>query len=223
MLIAPAGPGTDVQPLLDRGVPVVAFDRLPTSGDLDSVVTASRLAAREATEHLLEQGWQRVACVSGPRGAATATERTLGYTDAVVGRDRSPLVAHTDYKPEGGRLAAAEMLDGSAPPDAFFVANSSMALGVLAELAGRGLVPGRDVGIIGFDDPPWARLLTPPLSAVAQPAHELGRTAARLLHERSTGERDGPARHEVLACSMVVRASSLRVAEPAGPVPVAHA
>jgi LacI family transcriptional regulator len=90
VLIAPAGPGTDVQPLLDRGVPVVAFDRLPTSGDLDSVVTASRLAAREATEHLLEQGWQRVACVSGPRGAATATERTLGYNDAVVGRDRSP-------------------------------------------------------------------------------------------------------------------------------------
>lgn len=220
VLIAPAGAETDVAPLLQRGVPVVAFDRMLRSGEFDSVVTASRLGAFEATAHLLQQGWSSVACISGPLNAATAGERTAGYVEAMTERSvRSPVVVHSDFKPEGGRLAARELLDGPEPPDALLVANSSMALGVLAELDARWLVPGIDVGIVCFDDPPWAALLKPPLSTVAQPAYELGQIAARLLHERASGHEPGAARHETLPCQMVIRGSSLH---PVGPTPASR-
>jgi LacI family transcriptional regulator len=95
-------------------------------------------------------------------------------------------------------------------PDGVFVANNLMALGVLSELASAGLRPGHDLGVVAFDDPPWAALLDPPLSAVAQPAYEVGRAAAQLLRDRTAGDHLGPPRHLTLPCQLWPRTSSAR-------------
>ena len=58
--------------------------------------------------------------------------------------------------------------------------------GVLQALQEHGIRPGRQVGIVAFDDAPWAELLDPPLTVVAQPAYEIGTVAARLLLARIT-------------------------------------
>ncbi|RJK96388.1 LacI family DNA-binding transcriptional regulator [Vallicoccus soli] len=213
VIISPTSHATDVSRIRDRGIPVVAVDRT-MDGQLDSVVVDSRSSAREATEHLLAQGWRRVACITGPKGAATADERLRGYCDALPptrggGRPRG-VVRHSTFKAEGGRAAAASLLDAAAPPDAIFVANNQMAVGVLAELRARGVRPGRDLGVVAFDDPPWAELVDPPLTGIAQPSYEIGAAAARVLRDRLAGTLGGPAREEVLPARLVVRESSLR-------------
>jgi LacI family transcriptional regulator len=211
VLLAPASSATDVGPLLDRGVPVVTFDRLLSSADIDSVVTDSVTGARDATTHLLEQGWQRIACIGGPRQAATAQQRALGYQKALSAWGRqAPIVVDSDFRAEGGRSAMQQLLAAPDRPDGVFVANNLMALGVLSELAAAGLRPGHDLGVVAFDDPPWAALLDPPLSAVAQPAYEVGRAAAQLLRDRTADEHLGPPRHLTLPCQLWPRTSSVR-------------
>ena len=80
-------------------------------------------------------------------------------------------------------------------------------MGVLGTVRRLGLRPGRDVGVVAFDDAPWATLLDPPLSVVRQPAYEMGATAARLLLNRIAGDRGEPTTTR-LSAELVPRGSS---------------
>ena len=82
-----------------------------------------------------------------------------------------------------------------------------MTLGAMRAVNEAGLRIPDDVLVVGFDDAPWTRLLSPQLSVVAQPTHEIGRQAAQLL---ATASSELPARHVVLPPSLLVRASSAR-------------
>jgi LacI family transcriptional regulator len=87
-----------------------------------------------------------------------------------------------------------------------------MAIGVLEALASRRLRPGRDIGVIAFDDAPWAALLDPPLTVVAQPAYDIGARAAELLLGRIT-DTAGTGREPTattLEARLIPRASSHR-------------
>lgn len=214
VVISPTGPVDGIAMLRDRRVPVVAVDRPVPGGCLDQVLVDSRGAAREATAHLLAQGYRRIGCLTGPAGVATADERLAGYRDALAaaGRAAPGYVWRADYRPLGGRTAARELLDaagGTERPDALLVANSAMAIGVLEAMNERGLRPGRDVGLVAFDDAPWTRAVVPPLSVVAQPAHDIGGEAARLLLARIAAP-DTPPVCTVFEAHLVERESSRR-------------
>jgi LacI family transcriptional regulator len=86
-----------------------------------------------------------------------------------------------------------------------------MALGALEEFAARNVLPGRDVGLIAFDDAPWAPFVNPPMSVVAQPAYEIGARAGALLLDRieHASISAGPMSIR-LDTSLIVRASSQR-------------
>lgn len=209
VLLSPHDTHTDVSRLLAAGVPVVAIDRR-LAGEIDSVTTDSRAGSFEATEHFYQQGWRRPGCCAGPEGIETAHWRLAGYQDAVAAAGGVPMSAHGSYDREGGAAAAAALLDSPEPPDALLVSNEQMALGVLAELRRRGLRPGDDIGILTFDDTPWAPLMTPPMTVIEQPAYDVGARAARMLVDRIRGEAPVGARHAVLPTRLVVRQSSLR-------------
>jgi LacI family transcriptional regulator len=100
-------------------------------------------------------------------------------------------------------------------PDSLFVANAPMALGMLEEVKRRGLRIGVDLGVVVFDDAPWAPFIEPPMTVIAQPAYEIGATATELLVARIRGTASAGARSIVLETSLEVRASSVRRAPPA--------
>jgi LacI family transcriptional regulator len=196
--------------LVDARIPVVAVDRRPARDGIDSVVVDNRLGAAQATAHLLDGGATRVACITGPNRLSTAATRLAGYRDAMTQRGLKPdnaLVRRGDFREEGGYRAARSLLDSANPPDAMFVANNLMTVGALKAIREAGRRIPDDIAVIGFDDAPWTELLSPSLSVVAQPTYEIGRQAARLL---ATAADDLPARHLVLAPTLVVRESSER-------------
>lgn len=213
VVLSPTGKATSVEALRARGTPVVAVDRpLPEAGG-DQVLVDTRRAAREATEHLLAGGYRRIGCVTGPKGIRTADDRCDGYSDALRAApgDATLLVRRVEYRSEGARQAAMELLGEAEPPDALLVANNVMAIGVLQALAAHGLRPGRDIGIVAFDDAPWTTLIDPPLTVVAQPAYEIGKVATQLLLARIGGDAGAPVA-TVLEARLVERASSRRQA-----------
>lgn len=201
-----------IGPLLDAGVPVVTIDRRLTASPVNAVVVSNRRGAQEATRHLLEGGYARVACITGPTRTTTAAQRLAGYRSALreAGCQPDPeLLRVADYKELGGANAVRSLLDMSDPPDALFVANSLMTMGALGFLAEAGIRIPEEMGIVCFDDLPWARFVSPRLTAVAQPTYDLGRTAAEMLVQRA-GDPAAPVRTVTLPTQLVVRESSRR-------------
>ncbi|HEY2764350.1 MAG TPA: LacI family DNA-binding transcriptional regulator [Pseudonocardiaceae bacterium] len=204
VVLSPTGVATDIAPLAEHGIPVVAIDR-PLPG-IDAVLVGSRTGAQVATAHLIESGYRRVACLTGPRRVSTAEDRVAGYYDALRATGlpaTAGMVRHADFKVDGGRRAAESLLAAARRPDALFVANSLMAIGALQAMVVLGLRAGRDVGLVAFDDAPWAQLVDPPVSVVAQPAYAVGEAAGQLLADRSAEPR-----RITLDAELIIRGSS---------------
>ncbi|MEC3981408.1 LacI family DNA-binding transcriptional regulator [Amycolatopsis sp. H20-H5] len=210
VVLSSSGATTNVGPLLALGTPIVAVDRPLTGTGCDQVLVDTRRAAREATEHLLAGGYTRSGCLTGPAGIHTADDRLAGFRDAVPRRrGTANLVRRSEYRSAGARAAALDLLDSASPPDSLLIANNTMAIGVLEALAARGLRPGRDVGLVAFDDAPWATLVDPPLTVVAQPAYDIGAVAAELLLARIADTGREPS-STTLEAHLIERASSRR-------------
>ncbi|WP_380169340.1 LacI family DNA-binding transcriptional regulator [Jannaschia sp. R86511] len=195
--------------LLAAGVPVVTAGR-PSDGTMPSVDVDNRGGARAATEHLITGGRRRLVSVTGPQDMSAGTDRVTGWRDAVAaaGLAVTPdLLADGGFTEEGGHHAMRQLLAAVPDLDGVFVASDLMAAGALAALreAGRD-VPG-DVAVVGFDDRPLARHLSPPLTTVRQPIEDLGRGATRLLLGLLAG-RPTPAAPLVLPTELVVRESA---------------
>jgi LacI family transcriptional regulator len=212
VILSPHQAGSNVARLQAAAIPVVVVDR-PLSDDVDTVLSESREGAREATMHLIEAGWLRPACVTGPASAATATLRLLGYQDAVASAGLAQLYSRSIFQQSGGSAATTELLDRPDPPDALLIANAQMALGALDEIRRRGLQIGKDIGLVTFDDAPWAPLITPPMTVVAQPAYDIGAHAAELLLDRVRSGNSLSPQRLVLPTSLIIRGSSRRAAD----------
>jgi len=175
----------DQQRLQQQGLPWLMLNNRPTRGGVARyVVLDDAKAARLAVDHLLELGHTRIAHVAGPAKADTAARRKRGYQQRMKAAGievPASLTASGDYTPAGGRQAVDELLNGSRPPTAVFVANLASAIGVLDGLREAGLsVPG-DVSVVAVHDLPLAAHLSPPLTTVSMPLRRLGARGVELL------------------------------------------
>ncbi len=121
---------------------------------------------------------------------------------------RDEYVIRCDFTEAGGYLGMQALLALPRRPDAVFAANDVMAMGALAAIQAAGLQAPADIAVMGFDDIPLARLLTPPLTTVRQYQTQLGRRAAELLLERLSGAYAGPGRSQEMPYEIVVRTSA---------------
>lgn len=210
LILTPSGPATDLAPLADSGIPVVLADRLLGTHTADSVVVDNAAGAWQAVSHLAVNGYQRIACITGPLSTTTGAERYTGYCKALEDgglRLDESLVRFADYLETGGRIAMRDLLEPDERPDAVFVANNLMTIGALHAIAEADLRIPEDIALIGFDDMSWTTLLRPPLTTVAQPTYDLGVETGRLLRSRLDGY-TGAARRVTLTPELRVRGSS---------------
>jgi len=191
-------------------VPVVAIDPHTGRGGPATVDSDNFSGARAATDHLLSLGHRRIAHLRGRSDLESTHRRELGYRTSLeeAGLVFDPaLVRDGEYQRAAGHAAALELLDRPDRPTAVFAANDLSALGAISAAHELGLdVPG-DVSVIGFDDIPDAGRSTPRLTTFAQPLHEMGAAAFRILLDQLSGHESG-LRHEHLLGSLVVREST---------------
>ena len=198
VIIAPASEtATDVRPLSDRGIPVVAIDRRPPT-PVDCVLVDNMAGGRAAAEHLLAGGARRVACITGPRDTTTARERLLGFRQGLTAaRARPGSVSHADYREDGGRAALLRWIRQDRLPDGVFVANNLMTLGVLRAAYEQGIRVPQDLRVVGFDELPWGGGIAGQVPVIVQPTTAMADAAVAMLTRRQAGDR-GPARDVVL-------------------------
>ncbi|WP_020523792.1 LacI family DNA-binding transcriptional regulator [Catelliglobosispora koreensis] len=212
VIISPSGNAATVNRLIQARIPVVLIDRELPGVSADTVLVDNEHGAETATAHLLDAGCRRIACITGPRKVSTAMRRLRGYQRALKAHGiaaNTDLVRHADFREEGGYAAMASLLDSGARPDGVFATNNLMTIGAVECLVDRGIPVPAEIAVVGFDDIPWAHLVRPSLSTVAQPTYELGRTAALMLSERIT-EPSRATSAVTLHTQLKVRDSSVR-------------
>ncbi|MBT2499064.1 LacI family DNA-binding transcriptional regulator [Agromyces sp. ISL-38] len=211
--------------LHSRAIPFVIVDPAgDPSPDAPSVGSANWSGGLAATRHLIELGHTRIAAITGPEDMMCSLARVDGYRSAM---NSAGLAIHPDwirfgdFHVSGGRERARELLGRPDRPTAIFAGSDMQALGVMEAARERGIRVPEELSIVGYDDIPLARWLTPRLTTVHQPLRRMGEEAARLAI-RLADEHDGhgvsdaasggpgsaPTPRMDLATSLVVREST---------------
>lgn len=207
VIVAPADSrGSGLEQLFDLEIPVVAFDREVADERADAVICDNRDATRRATEHLIWLGHERIAYIGGRADVETGADRLEGYTAAMRAAGLTPFSVDGGFRREIASREAAALLAVVSRPSALVVANNLMALGTLQAIRAAGLRIPDEIAMVAIDDPPWAALIDPPLTVVAQPVRRMAQTAIEFLLERIERRRTESMR-VVLPLDLRIRAS----------------
>ncbi len=191
---------------LGARVPLVLLARTPID-DLPTVRSANREPAAELVKHLLvTHGHERLSFIGDPGASSDAEDRWQGFLDAhrAQGVPAPPAAFAAPFHEHGGREAAGAALDQAPRPTALVCASDEVALGAYQAVSDRGLRPGTEIAVTGWDDIQLARFVAPSLTTVRQPMTQLGEAAAALLAQRVAGT---PAESLTLPSDVVIRAS----------------
>ena len=207
LILVPAnGDAAHLQSARLKHMPVVAFDQEIHEG-FDAVLIKNRQMAGEAVRHLIGHGHTRIACLGILRHLTSIQRRIEGYEAAMNQAGLKPLLSVVS--PENHEIAS--QLDAwfalKSPPTAIFSLNELTTLQTVEALLERGLSMPDQVAFVGFDDIQLGPFLNPPLTAVIQPATEIGECVAARLLERIAAGNDLPQSNIKLDSQLVLRGS----------------
>jgi LacI family transcriptional regulator len=143
----------------------------------DAVLPANREGASALAQALLDLGHRSGALITGPRALTTVAHRVEAFCDTFAaggGAVAADQIVEADFSQDGGYTATLELLARGLTSTVLFCASDVMAIGALQALRERGIRVPEDLSVVGFDDIPIVRQLTPPLSTVALPMEEMG-------------------------------------------------
>lgn len=165
-------------------MPLVFFDRSAAELEIDSVLIDDHKGGYVATVHLIEQGYKRIAHISGPQHLTIFKARLEGYKAAL--KDNGiifdpELLFNGDVSIDAGRNAIQHFLQLPNPPDAVFAVEDFTALGAIKALKQKNIVIPDDFGIIGFANEAFGEHITPSLSTIDQQTVNMGKEAFQLM------------------------------------------
>ena len=194
-----------------KGIPVVFFNRVCEDMDVPNVTVDDYTGAFRAVEHLIQNGYRRIAHLAGPNTLPNSRNRLNGYRDALrhynIPADPALVISY-DLTLEKANIYINHLLNLPHPPDALFTMNDPTAFEVLKVCRTRGLRVPNDLAVVGFSNDPASHLIDPPLTTVAQPVTEIGQQATRLLLTQLKTGVTVTAERVLLPTELLVRASS---------------
>jgi len=169
---------------LAEGTPVVLFDRVGNNSDIPCVVNNDFQGAMEATAHLIEKGYRKIAHIGGPQHLPIFEKRFLGYkaalSEAKIKFEQNWFV-EGNVSIESGEKIVKEWLQKGFVPDAIFAVEDYTALGALNALKAANIKIPETMGLIGFANELFGKYITPTLSTMDQQTELMGKKAMELL------------------------------------------
>ncbi len=166
------------------GIPMVFFDRSKDELGIHSVVINDYKGAYLATTHLIEQGYNNIAHISGPQHLQIFKDRLRGYQDALKDNGRTvsdALIFAGNVSIDAGRNAIDHFFTMTNPPDAVFAVEDFTALGAIKALKEKQVRIPEDFGVIGFANEAFGEHITPTLSTIDQQTVQMGNDAFEML------------------------------------------
>jgi LacI family transcriptional regulator len=200
---------------LNKGRPVVFFDRVDTGGDNCNVVIDNVGAGYAATQHLIKQGCKRIAIITSCLERNVYRDRYTGFRNALTDHNLPftyDLLIIKDITEEAGMEAAARIMAMPEKPDGVFVTSDLVAAACMRSLMEYGIQVPDDIAIVGFNNDPISRLTVPAITTINYSGMEIGRVAGlQLINALAKGNTSLSAATTVVPAELIVRASSLKL------------
>ena len=202
------------KPFIEKGVPVMFFDRVEQDGYNPVVVIDNAKCGYIATMHLLDQGCKRIAHVTSSLKRNVYSQRFKGYKDALFDKgiafDETLLLVN-DLSEKAGIDAAIQIMKMNPRPDGIFITNDFVAAVCMRTLKEHDIMIPEDIAIVGFNNDAIGKLIEPPLTTINYPGIDMGEIAARNLINHLTGVNDIHQTNTIIVRSeLIVRKSSLK-------------
>jgi len=200
------------QELMNSGLPIVFFDRIPGEIQTSKVIQDNFNGAFDAVEHLINSGYTKIAHIAGPKGMTFTGKRLEGYFAALKKYNipvREEWIIYSSFTQESGENDIYELWKLEKKPDAIFAVNDRKAVGAMVALKNKNIKIGKEVGVIGFANDPIGTIITPTLSTIAVPSFEIGRISCELLLKHIKKSNFHP-QEITLPGQLIVRESSIR-------------
>jgi LacI family transcriptional regulator len=206
---------TFLKELYDKGLPIVFFDRITDEIDTHKVTANNYMGAFQATEHLIYQGFKKIAHITSSPYLSITKERLQGYKEAL----EKHLIPYNEslvkYCNHGGMIAEevgealVSLFKGKARPDAIFTAGDRITTVCFKEL--KNLKQKVNVGFAGFTNSRVGELFDPPMTVVQQPAFQIGQTATEMLIQMIESKRlVVDFETKILDTELIIRESSMK-------------
>jgi DNA-binding LacI/PurR family transcriptional regulator len=197
--------------LREQRFPFVLIGRSADYSDILSVDNDNVQAAYDATQHLIEQGHEKIGFVSGPHDLMISQDRFRGYQMAMLNANlpmNNDWLVEGEFIQESGYNAMSQFMNLDDRPTAVVVIDDIMAFGVIRALRELGYRIPRDLGLVSFNNVVFAELSTPPISSVDIGIYQLGYTASQRLIQAV--KKDEQSTHRsIISHSLKIRESSL--------------
>lgn len=198
--------------LVERKFPFITFGRSNENPNHAFVDVDGAKGMAYAVEHLVQLGHHRIGYIAPPQGLMCSLHRWEGFRQA-MSKHGLPIeeqwVVESGFTEQSGQVAMHLLLDLSLPPTAVITSNDLCAFGAMRTLQVRGLLPGRDVSIVGYDDIRLASQWHPALTTISQPFRRLGFIATQNLIDMISGKQVN--KQVILEPKLIVRGSSGRL------------
>lgn len=172
--------------VMDKGIPLVLFDRITNELDVSQVVIDDYQGAYQIVEHLIHQGYTRIAHFTSPKKINIYKERLRGYLDALFDHNIEPdpaLIVESNMQLEDGKNSMIELFERNVPFDAVFSSSDYAAMGAMQVLKQNGKRIPQDVGVAGFGNEPFTSFTDPSLTTVDQVNISMGHVAAETFFD----------------------------------------
>ena len=185
-----------IQQLLDRGMPIVFFDRITKSLPGHKVRSNNYKGAFDATIHLINNGYKKIAFIGNPDNLAIIKERQRGYEEALTHHGIPLREDYIKYCQHGGlaydeveRVMNELLNNNQEPPEAILSCADKITTGCYRYLSKNKIKLPDDVALIGFSNLDLTEYLNPSLSIIQQKAETMGMEAAELLIQQIESKR----------------------------------
>ncbi|XEC94240.1 LacI family DNA-binding transcriptional regulator [Paenibacillus tarimensis] len=212
IFVTPSLSNQELIALVEEGYNVAVVGRLIEHADIPCIHTDNVKIARDVVNHLIEQGHERIAFLSGYADAIDSYERLEGYMKALrdAGLPFVPnLIENGDFNEDGGHLALLRLFDKKVPFTAVFAANDEMALGVYRACRELSVSIPEQLAVVGVDNIRITKYVTPRLSTIEQPKYTMGALLAEKLIDRMKDDVYRDQRVFCVESKLLVRESSL--------------
>lgn len=174
-----------IQDLIDRGIPVVLFDRIPPNIETHQVGCDIEKGAYEATKWLASRGFRRIALLNGPHPLVASEDRYRGYVKALLAENlpvESALIKRVDLTPEDVGLKITQLLTLTNRPDAVLAFNDYVALDAMQVCRKLGFQINSDIAFVSFANLPLTAYMDhSPIASVEQHPYRIGQKAVEIL------------------------------------------
>lgn len=170
-----------------QGIELIQFDRVADDLDTFKVVNNNEQAAMQAVEHLILQGYTRIALLEGPQNLNIFRQRKAGYLAALKKYQYKiipELMVENAWTQELGADATKRLLSIAEPPDAIFASTSDFsALGVLEAANKMNIKVPQELGICGYSNEAFTQITSPSITTIDQFSVQMGKTIAELYFQ----------------------------------------